>query len=372
MSLSIEPEKKLLFAIPSLVEGGTEKVLTNILGHLDKKNYRISLVLFEKKGPYLSQIPEHVKIYDLKKEGRYSFLKLILRLSRLFRKLNPNTVVSFMAYTYIIVLFAKVISGCKFKFITSVRTYLSYATQHSKFSTIRYFFYKSFFNSADFIIVPSKGIKKDLVKNFNVVKKKIKVIYNPIDLNKIMELKQEELEDTRIKERSFLLSIGRLTKAKGYPYLFRAFSRIHNEIKEKLLILGTGEDEEALKSLAIELGIHDGVYFLGFQNNPYKFINMASIFILPSIWEGFPNVILEAMACGVPVISTDCPSGPNEIITNGKNGMLVPPADEEKLADAILTLLRNENIRKKFSEEGIRRVEEFRIEKIIPQYEELF
>jgi glycosyltransferase involved in cell wall biosynthesis len=253
-----------------------------------------------------------------------------------------------------------------------VRIYLSHATSNTRLSRIKYLLYKFLFNFADFIVVPSIDIKEDLEKKLNIIKKKIKIIYNPIDLKKIMKLKEEEIKELRIKRKPFLLTVGRLTKAKGYPYLLRAYSRIYKEIDEKLLILGIGQDEEKLKSLVNELGIQEHVLFLGFQKNPYKFMNRASIFVLSSLWEGFPNVILEAMACGVPVISTDCPSGPREIITNDKNGILVPPADEKALAEAMLNLLINKNLRKHFSIEGKKKAEDFRIDRILPQYEELF
>lgn len=372
MSFSPTYKKKILFVIPSLVGGGAEHIITNIITHLDNKKYEISLVLFEKKGPYLSQIPDYVEIYDLKKRNRYSFFKLILLLSSLFIKLRLNTVVSFMTYTNVLVLIAKFISCCRFNLVISVRNYLSHDILNVRFRRIRSFSYKFLFNHADFVVVPSKAMKQDLEKNFNVIQRKIKIVYNPIHLNKLMKLKEDEIKNIRIKEKSFLLTVGRLTKQKGYPHLLRAYSSIYKEIDEILILLGTGEDEEKLKSLADDLGIQDRVQFLGFQKNPYKFMNRASIFVLSSIWEGFPNVLLEAMACGVPVISTDCSSGPRELITNGKNGILVPSEDEEKLAGAILTLLKDENLRKKLSEEGKKRAEDFRIEKIFPQYEELF
>ncbi len=367
----MEP-KKILFVICSLVEGGAERVITNIITHLDKEKYEISLALFEKKGPYFSQIPDYVKVYDLRKKSRYSFFKIIFNLSKLFRRVRPNTVVNFLCYTNIVAIMAKFISGCRFNLLISIRNYLSLAGLDARLRRVRCFLYKSLFNYADYIIAPSEAIKTDLEKTFNIIQRKIKIIYNPIDLNKIMRLKGEEVKDLRIKEESFLLTIGRLTKQKGYPYLLRAYSKIYKEIDEKLLILGTGEDEEKLRSLVNELRIQERVLFLGFQKNPYKFMNIASIFVLSSLWEGFPNVLLEAMACGIPVISTDCYSGPREIITNGKNGILVPPADERRLAEAMLTLLRDKNLRKKLSEEGRKRAEDFRIEKILPQYEELF
>jgi len=365
-------KKKLLFVIISLVGGGAERVVANIITHLDKEKYDISLALFEKKGPNLSQIPEYVKVYDLRKKSRYSFFKIIFNLGKLFRRVRPNIVMSFLSYTNIVAIMAKFISRCEFNLVTSVRTYLSLATSNSRLGRIRYFLYKFLFNYADSIVVPSAGVKKDLERTFNIIQRKIKIIYNPMDLEKINILKEEEIKDLRIKEKSFLLTVGRLTKQKGHPYLFRAYSKIYKEIDEKLLILGTGEDEEKLKSLVNQLGIQERVLFLGFQKNPYKFMNRASLFVLSSLWEGFPNVLLEAMACGVPVISTDCPSGPGEIITNSINGILVSSGNEKALAEAMLSLLKDENLRKKFSKENKKRVEDFRIEKILPKYEELF
>ena len=160
-----------------------------------------------------------------------------------------------------------------------------------------------------------------------------------------------------------------MTHAKGYPCLIRAYHLISKKITSDLVILGIGEEEERLRVLTRELGIEERVEFLGFQENPYKFMKNASLFVLSSLWESFALVIVEAMACGVPVISTDCPSGPGEIITPGENGMLVSPADEKALAEAMLKLLEDESLRRKFSCEGKKRAEDFRIEKILPQYE---
>lgn len=365
--------KNILFVAISLGEGGTEKVITDIITHLDSKKYEISLALFEQKGHYLPLIPDYVRIYNLKKKSRYGFFKLIFLSSGLFKKVKPDVVISFLAYANVVVLIAKLLSGCKFTLIINERTYLSYATLHQRLSRIKYLLYRFLFNRADFIVVPSVDMKKDLLKEFNTSQDKIRIIYNPVDLDKIKKLKKEEIEDSRIKAcQSYIVAVGRLEGVKGYTYLLEAYSRIYKKIDEKLVILGTGEDEEKLRSLASKLGIRDHVVFMGFQKNPYKFMNRASIFVLSSLLEGFPNVILEAMACGVPVISTDCLSGPREIITSGQSGILVPPANAEALSKAMLSLLRDENLQEKFSKEGEKRVEDFRIDKILPQFEELF
>lgn len=363
-------KKKLIFIIPSLVGGGAEKVLIEIIGHLDAEKYAISLVLFEKKGVHLLAIPDYVKIYDLKKKNRYNFFKIILLLARLFREIEPDTTLSFMSYTNIIAILSKFLSGRKFKLVISIHIYLVLQLLYARSRKIKEFFYRRLFNYANFIIVPSVGIKSHLVKVFNLKQERIKIIYNPIDLFKIDKLEKEGLDNDALGK--YILAVGRLTKQKGYPYLLRAYSLIYKGIKEKLVILGEGEDEKKLRQLAKDLGIQERILFLGFQNNPYKFMKNASVFILSSLWEAFAIVIVEAMACGVPAISTDCPSGPSEIIINGKNGILVPPADEKAMAEAMLSLLKDENLRKKFSREGKKRAKDFKIEKILPKYEELF
>jgi len=363
-------KKKIMFIIPSLEGGGAEKVLVEIIGHLDAEKYAISLVLFEKKGVHLLAIPDYVELYDLKKKSRYSFLKLIVKLAILFRKARPYTVIGFLSYANIIAILSKFLSKLKFNLIITEHTHLSSALLYARCRRIKSFLYKTLFNYATFIIIPSIGIKQHLIEAFNLGQKRIKAIHNPIDLTKIYKLKDEDLDKNGLEK--YILVAGRLTKPKGYPYLLKAYSLISKDVQEKLVILGEGEDKENLKKLANDLGVQEKVLFLGFQKNPYKFMKNASIFVLSSLSESFAIVIIEAMACGTPVISTDCPSGPGEIITNSINGILVSSGNEKALADAMLTLLKDENLRKNFSREGKKRAEDFRMEKILPKYEELF
>jgi len=174
------------------------------------------------------------------------------------------------------------------------------------------------------------------------------------------------------KEIPIIIAVGRLTKAKDYPTFLRAFSLICKKRKAHLVILGEGEERKNLENLIHKLNLPENVAFLGFQKNPYKYMQKASVFVLSSKREGFPNVIVEAMTCGVPVISTNCQSGPNEIIKNGENGILVPVGDEKALAEAILKVLNNHSLRQKFSEQGRKKAQDFTAEKSIKEYEKLF
>lgn len=364
-------KKKILFVIPSFSGGGAERVVLNIISHLEKNKYEISLVLFNKKGQYLSLLPDYIKIYDLKKRNALSMIKLICSLTKLLREYKPDSVVSFLYYSNIITMISKLLSFRKFKLIVSIRSPFNKEFKSRRFKKLFYFLYKQLLiKYPDCILVNSIASKKQLLQFTKINDNRIKVIYNLFDLKIIEKLKDENLED--LCYDSYVLAVGRLSYEKGFTCLLRAFSLIKEKVNKRLVILGDGPDGIMLKELAINLGIQERVLFLGFQNNPYKFMKNASIFILTSLFEGFPNVLIEAMACGVPVISTDCPTGPNEIIINGVNGILIPPANEGILAEAMLNLLKNEGLRKIFSEIGRKSVERFSVEVLLPQYEKLF
>lgn len=364
-------KKKIVFVLLSLEGGGAERVIINIIRHLDNRLYEVFLILFEAKGPYLSSIPGYVNLYDLKKtkSGLFSILKIIFSLIIIFRKIRPNTVVSFHNMANVITMISRYLSFIKCNLVIGIRHYF-HEDLIKSFNVLNLFLYKNLFKYANCIIVNSAELGKHSAQFFHIKHDKIKVIYNPIDFENINNLKNEYLGT--LSSDQFILAVGRLSHEKGFPYLLKAFSLIKEKIHENLVILGKGPDEEMLKKMASDLDIKERVLFLGFQSNPYKFMRNARIFVLSSLYEGFPNVLLEAMACGAPAISTNCPSGPGEIIENYNNGILVPTADEKALAVAMLNLLKDENLRKKFSLEGSKRVEDFSIEKLMPQYEQCF
>jgi glycosyltransferase involved in cell wall biosynthesis len=162
------------------------------------------------------------------------------------------------------------------------------------------------------------------------------------------------------------LGAGRHTQQKDFPTLIKAFSKVRQNTKCRLCLLGKGELSDEYVALADRLGIEDSFELLGYVDNPYKYMRGADLFVLSSIWEGFGNVIVEAMACGTPIVSTDCPSGPAEILDEGEYGSLVPVGDSEKMAEAIISSLENPTSPDKVQ----RRAEEFSDEQILPQYEE--
>ncbi len=370
--------KKIFFIIPSIAGGGTERVLVNLLENFDKNKLKPICIFYYSFNVY--QLPSDIRVFNLRLARTNSkfrkimrSFKRIIKIIRLINAENPDVIFSFLNRVNIITIIAYIFSRHKPKLIISERNSPSHELS-TKLDKIIIYLMRILYPRAHEIVANSVGIKIDLIENFNLPEDKIKVIFNPVNLEKIKKLAKEEIDEHKwFKERiPIIINVARLVEQKGQIYLIKAFKLVRECISARLVILGNGEMKNYLVQIANDLGISDDIYFLGFQKNPYKFMKNSSIFILSSLFEGFPNVIIEAMACGTPVISSDCPSGPGEIITSGTNGILVPPADENDLAEAILSLLKDKNLREKFYVAGIKRAEDFGLEKILPQYEELF
>lgn len=365
----------MLFVLNSLVGGGAERVVIHLLNNLDRTKYDFRLVIFKDIRDYQKNITGSLPILCLNKKGRWDFLKLVFRLRKVIKEYEPDYILSALMYENIISVLAGFGLKKKFKIILSEHIFTENILAYEKFRGLKKILINFTYNKADKIIAVSRDIKKCLVDKFNVPSGKIDIIYNPIPLDEIRRemLAQAECEFFKESGNFIIIGAGRLVRAKRFDILMNAFSMVIKEEKRaRLIILGKGDLLEELKTQAEKLKIDDKIFFAGFQPNPYAWFFKADMFVLSSDCEGFPMVILESMACGTPVISSDCFSGPGEIITNGENGMLTPAGDAGLLAKVMLTLIRDEELRKKLSYHGEKRAEDFRMEKIISQYEALF
>ncbi|MHC1696849.1 MAG: glycosyltransferase [Geobacteraceae bacterium] len=226
---------------------------------------------------------------------------------------------------------------------------------------------------ADLVISVSRGIATEFGEA-GLEERKIKVIHNGYDFDKIRRLAVSDLDHEwyTCKELPLIISAGRLAAQKNFPLLLKAFQIVSKQTPCRLVLLGEGPEEGRLKSLAQNLGIGRNVAFLGHRGNPYGFFARSDVFVLPSLWEGFPNVLCEAMACGLPVVSTACPTGPDEIIRDGDNGLLVPMNDANALAEALLKLLTDERLRRSIARRGIETVQSLSIGRMIAEYNACF
>ena len=194
---------------------------------------------------------------------------------------------------------------------------------------------------ADEIITVSAGVADDLAAATRIARSRMKVKNNPGVSTELLEQSREPVHHPWFApgQPPVVLAAGRLKPQKDYPTLLRAFAKVRAKMETRLVILGEGDDRASLGVLADDLGINDDVYLAGFQENPFKFMSKAGVFVLASKFEGLPGVLIQALACGAPVVSTDCPSGPREILEDGKWGPLVPVGDVDRMADEIATVL---------------------------------
>lgn len=366
-----------MFIIPTLEGGGAERVAANLLAEFSKTDNKIVLVLFSKKTGY--GLPDNVKVRLINTRQHhnivyiiFNFFFVIFNLSKIIKEEKPYSVLSFMDYTNIVSIAANYLSCRKAKVNISVHT--SPALHLKKYSGSRWnaiisMLIKLLYNRTDKIIAVSNFIKSDLIKSFSIKESRVMVIYNPVDIEKINMLASAEVAEQWFKEDvPVVISVGRLLKEKDHETLLKAFAIAKKQADMRLLIVGEGKEKHKLKEISKKIGMDNDVAFLGYKKNPFKYMKRATVFVLSSLYEGFPNVIVEAMACGVPVISTQYNPCQHEIIEHEKTGIVIPIADEKALAEAILRLLRDKKLCVSLTEEAMKKVAYFSIERIANRY----
>jgi glycosyltransferase involved in cell wall biosynthesis len=220
-------------------------------------------------------------------------------------------------------------------------------------------------------VAVASGIAEDLVRSFDIPQERIVVIHNPIDIEAVRRRAEEAVSHPWFMEHNtpIVVAVGRLTKLKGFHHLIEAMA--HLPCAARLAIIGDGEEYRALEQRIIELNLTDRVALLGYQDNPWKYMARADLFVLSSLTEGWPNVIGEAMALGVPIVATDCSPGVREVLEEGKSGLLVPAGDPEALAKGIARVLGDEALRKELARRGRERVAQFDLPKVVMLYEDV-
>lgn len=337
--------KSIAIFLPSLSGGGAEHMMLILANEFSKMGYSVELVLAKYEGPYLNKVNPNVKIVNLKSKRVISSL---IPLIRYLKTRKPEVLLSALNHANIIAIIAKFISGSKTNVVISERNNLSTVINNNKnlANSILVLLMKFFYPLAHATIAISHGVADDLSKTIGIKKDKISVVYNPAVTDDIREKSLENISHPWFEKNSppVIIAVGRLTPQKDFQTLIKAFSIIRKEKKCKLVILGEGESRGDLEKLISQHMLNEDIALPGFVENPLPWMRNSSVFVMSSAWEGFGNVLVEAMACGTAVVSTDCPSGPNEILENGKWGRLVPVGNSFALADAILKTLEDEII----------------------------
>jgi glycosyltransferase involved in cell wall biosynthesis len=382
-----------MVVVPVMEAGGAERGTALLLQHLDRQIVRPELAIaFDREIFY--PIPSDVWVHILERqpepqqamseptlppdllEYRNSVLwleKMALKLATLVKEQKSDVIFSTQLWSSIIATMARKYLPPHVRVIAMVVSHPSTCLPGEKYATLYTYLMRRYFNEADRIVAVSEGIAQDLVDNYGVKPEKIDVIHYPVDWAKVQELAQEPVEHEWFsQEIPIVLFVGRLEAVKGVEHLLRAFAKVRRQMAARCVLVGDGQEREKLQELAHQLGIEQDVYFAGMQSNPFKYMKRATSFVLPSLSEGLPNVLIEAMACGCPVIATDVASGGSrEVLGGGEYGILVPPGDEEGLAQAILRVLQDPALRKRLSRLASQYAQKFDVHEIVPQYARL-
>lgn len=359
--------KKICIVTPFNSVGGAEKIAVNLANYYSKNGVCVTLITFKGIGPYINQVSENVKIIDLKVSRiRYVSIKLV----KVIKEIQPDSILSVVRDANISLGLASALYKEKHQRI--IFREANTMNEVLNMNLIKKIWYKALmrlsYSRADLVIANSKDTAHDLLRNNITTETKIIVIDNPVlpaDFNKLAsrEIEHKWLNNDKYKT---ILTVGRLHHQKNQLLLINAFAQVRKVIPNAyLVIIGKGEEKEKLITKSKELGMIDFIDFIDFQQNPYPFYKNADVFVLSSLWEGFGNVIVEALSCGTKIISTDCPGGPRKILDNGRYGKLIPNHNSEAMAEAIIQALTEEDQEKKLR---IERAKEFSIERIASQY----
>ena len=344
--------RKVCFVLPSLNGGGAERAAVNILNALDPARWDRSMYLFQREGPYLDQLDPRIALSSGDRQsraGRWLDLRRFLRASR------PDLVVSFLSYFSVLTAARAAGIGARVVFNqqTPMTAFLRDADYHWRRAWHRRLFAvvaRVGYRLADRIVTTSKGVADDLVAEFGVAASRIQIVHNPVDLELIAQAVREPIDPAFECDwtHPVVVAAGRLADAKNYPLLIDAMAVLRERVPARLFILGTGELEPSLRLRIAERNLSDAVVLCGFQSNPWKYIARADVFALTSQYEGFGNVLVEAMACGVAVVATRSP-GTLEIVSVGIDGLLVDRHEAGAVAKALERILTDDVFRKRLS-----------------------
>ncbi len=330
---------KIAIFLSDLGGGGAERVMLNLASGFVEQNIDVDLVLVRKIGSYVSQINPKVRVINLKGKSLFKSLPFLIQY---LKQEQPSVLLSALEDTNIVVILAKSLAGITTKTVVTVHNTLSQESTHASNLKRKFvpYFVPWFYRGADSVVTVSSGVAQDLTR-LGVSEKKITVIYNPIVTPEYKKKLQQNLEHPWFlsSQPPIILGVGRLNQQKDFSTLIKAFAKARQSIPSRLMILGEGEQRDELELLAKKLGVMEDVALPGFVDNPYIYMREAKLLVLSSAWEGFGNVLVEAMGAETPVISTNCPYGPAEILADGKYGELVAVGDIDKMAEAIVNTL---------------------------------
>ena len=358
----VHKPRHIAIYLPSLRGGGAERVMVTLANGFAARGHRVDLVLAKAEGPYLSEVDARVRLVDL---DRRRVLSSLLPLARYVRRERPDAMLSAMNHANIIAILARELARVKMRLVVSEHSAPSGNLSGGGMAPVLRLLMRQLYPRADAVVCVSRGVENELKQMFGLPAEKLRTIYNPLDIDRINRLKTAPVDHPwlALDQPPVILAVGRLVEAKDYPTLLKAFARLRQHRPCRLIILGEGSERDRLRELAVSLGIAEDVDFPGFQDNPFAWMAACDVYVMSSAWEGLPGSLQQALACGAKVVSTDCRTGPAEILEYGRWGHLVPIGDAEALARAIAAALDDPSPRDARS-----RANDFHIDHISHQY----
>jgi glycosyltransferase involved in cell wall biosynthesis len=330
----------IAFFLPTLTGGGAERVIVNLARGMAERGQRVDLVVASAEGVLRDQVTPAVRLVNLRSPR---VLRSLGPLIGYLRRERPRVMVSSMGHANLIALWAARLARQSTPVIVTVHNTMSQAaTQQGRLAgRVWPYLMRTFYPWAACVVAVSRGAADDLARTAGLSRDRVQVVYNPVITPAMMALADETPDHPwfRPGEPPVILGVGRLTRQKDFPTLIHAFAEVRRHCPARLMILGEGEERSELENLAGSLGLSDGVALPGFRENAMAYMAGSALFVLSSAWEGLPTVLIEALAAGTRVVSTDCLSGPREILQDGRLGALVPVRDANALSGAMLESL---------------------------------
>ncbi len=332
--------KKVTIFVSFSGQGGVERMITNLAQGMIDAGVAVDMVLIKAKGEHIKAIPEQARIIKL--SSRHTATSLFELIGYLRRE-RPDAILAVKHRAIKTAALACRLTGLNIPLAGRLGTTVSAALK-GRSALKKWLWYRSMRNGyrhVDTIVAVSQGVADDVRTITALPDNRLRVVRNPVITPALYQQANETLDHPWFNDSNIpvILGAGRLTRQKDFPTLLRAFAKVRQQQPCRLMILGEGSDRAELEQLAGELGISDDFDMPGFVANPFKYIARVQLFVLSSRWEGSPNSLTEALALGTPVVSTDCPSGPIELLEKGKYGPLIEMGDHQGMAQAIISTL---------------------------------
>ena len=327
---------RLALLISQMEDGGAQRAMLKLAGGLADRGYPVDLVLGRAYGPFLDEVSPTVRVVDL---GAPRVAASVPALVRYLRSERPAAMLSALDYVNIVALWSRRLAGVRTRLVVSERNHLSTAHRHriTRRDKLMPGLIRRFYPWADAVVAVSHAVADDLTAVTGLPRDRIEVVYNPVITPEVARLARTPVGHPWLQpgQPPVVVAVGVLRRQKDFGTLVEAFAQLRQRREARLLILGEGPERAGLEATVARCGLESDVQLPGFVANPYAYLARAAAFAMSSRWEGLPGVLIEALFCGVPTISTDCPGGSREILDHGRYGRLVPVGDRNALAAAL-------------------------------------